>query len=136
MSSNPYKQPVDQKLVLLIDDDPDEIEIYNYAISSLNFPASCIQANNRDVAMNLLARMTPDLIIIDYSIPVKNGLEVLVEIRSLPGLNKTPIVFCSTVMNEEIRNKAMDAGATFCIKKLTQLQDTVELLSSIFLNEK
>lgn len=79
MNSNPNKQPVDQKLVLLIDDDPDEIEIYNYAISSLTFPGLCMQAYNRDIAMNLLDHITPDLIIIDYSIPVKNGLEALLK---------------------------------------------------------
>lgn len=136
MNSNPFKESGDQKLVLLIDDDPDELEIFNYAISTLSIPGSCILANNRDIAIQLLDHITPDLIIIDYSIPGKNGLDILVEIRTFPGLNNTPIVFCSTVMNDEIRNKAMQAGATYCIKKLTELRDIAALLNNIFVYEK
>lgn len=132
MNSNPIKNSQDPKLVLLIDDDPDELEIYNFAISSLPFSCSCILAPNRDTVIKLVGYIKPDLVIIDYSIPGKNGLEILEEIRTFPSVKNAPIVFCSTVMSEHIRDKALQTGATYCIKKLTEIKDIEKLLRTIF----
>ena len=132
MNSNPIENLQDPKLVLLIDDDPDELEIYNFAISSLPFPCSCILANNSDTVIQLVGNLKPDLIIMDYSVPGKNGLEILEEIQTLPAVKNAPVVFCSTVMSDQIRDKALQAGATYCIKKFTELKDIVNLLRTIF----
>ncbi|MBA2499731.1 MAG: response regulator [Chitinophagaceae bacterium] len=136
MDSKLFKNYGDEKLVLLIDDDPDELELYNYAISSLPFSGSCIPAHNKNMAFQQLDHLTPDLIIIDYTLPGKNGLDILGDIRKLPGLNNIPIVFCSTVMNDQLRSRALEAGATYCIKKLNELRDISNLLNSILVNEK
>jgi len=49
-------------------------------------------APNGRVALDLLGKSHPDLVIVDYMMPVMDGLQMLGEMRRLPDHEKTPVI--------------------------------------------
>lgn len=49
------------------------------------------------VALKMILQETPDLIILDYEMPEMNGRETFEAIRHMPGCQKTPIIFLTSV---------------------------------------
>lgn len=99
--------------ILIIEDDEDVIDFLKTAFKSESFTVD-IARNGSDGSF--LARTNPyDVIIIDYSLPIKNGLTVCQEIRVAEI--ETPIIFLT--IHAEIRKKinALDAGADDYILK-------------------
>ncbi|MBA2499394.1 MAG: response regulator [Chitinophagaceae bacterium] len=119
---------------MLIDDDPDELEVFNHVLDLLQVPCACIQALNTDLAIQLLQNISPDIIFLDHKIPIKYGLVCLAEIRQLPNYQETPVIFCSNALSSDLEQKALKAGATVCIKKYDQLSQLKDLLSKILLD--
>ncbi len=57
------------------------------------------------------------MILLDWNMPNMNGLEFLVELRSMPGGDKSQVVFCTTENDMSHIQKAMQAGANEYIMK-------------------
>jgi two-component system chemotaxis response regulator CheY len=59
----------------------------------------------------------PDLIILDWNMPVMNGLEFLLELRRSEGGEGPKVVFCTTENDVDHITQAIDAGANEYIMK-------------------
>ena len=59
----------------------------------------------------LLKRVSPDLFILDYKMPVLTGFELVPIIRSTPGHEETPILFLTSESTPDIVLSAIDLGA-------------------------
>jgi CheY-like chemotaxis protein len=70
------------RCILLIDDDPDELDIFSEALAEIEKSIVCIQARSARASMNLLKSLLPDYIFLDINMPEINGLKC-------PGGNKT-----------------------------------------------
>lgn len=58
-----------------------------------------------------------DLIIMDWRLPVMEGIDVLYMIRSHPKLKQPKIIFCSSLIDEAKIKEAIDGGADDYIMK-------------------
>jgi len=70
--------------------------------------------------LEALARCTasmPDGILLDWNMPVMDGLEFLQELRKMPGGLKPKVVFCTTENNVSHIARAIQAGADEYIMK-------------------
>ncbi|MEK7095498.1 MAG: response regulator transcription factor [Patescibacteria group bacterium] len=93
--------------ILIIEDDPDIADLLN---ESLRFEGFVVDLAFDGHEGSFMARTnTYDLIIIDYSIPRKDGLIVCSEIRSL-GLTM-PIIFLSATGDTKTKISALERGA-------------------------
>ncbi len=59
----------------------------------------------------------PDAVLLDWNMPVMDGLEFLIEMRKLPGGDAPIVVFCTTENDIEHIQKAIEAGANEYIMK-------------------
>ena len=59
----------------------------------------------------------PDLIMVDWDMPVMDGLEFAKELRKLPGGNKVVMVFCTTENDMTHIARAIESGAQEYIMK-------------------
>lgn len=59
----------------------------------------------------------PDLILVDYMMPVMDGHEFLAEVRKLPGGRDVPIVMVTAAGERSVRQKALELGATDFLTK-------------------
>ena len=68
-------------------------------------------------ALDACKRMMPDAILLDWNMPVMNGIEFLRELRKLPGGDGPVVVFCTTENDIGHIQEAIDAGANEYIMK-------------------
>jgi two-component system, chemotaxis family, response regulator Rcp1 len=73
----------------------------------------------------------PDLIILDLNIPLKDGREVLCEIKSDPNLKKIPVIVMTTSQAEEDILKSYDLHANCYITKPIDLDQFIKVIKSI-----
>ena len=68
--------------VLLVDDEPDNIEV---VAESLEFYGMMVQtADNGELGLEALKSFTPDLILLDLSMPVMDGWQMLRNLKANP----------------------------------------------------
>jgi chemotaxis family two-component system response regulator Rcp1 len=73
----------------------------------------------------------PDLILLDFNLPKKDGREVLAEIKSDPELARIPVVVLTTSAADEDILSAYDHHVNSYIRKPLRLDDFVQMMRSI-----
>ncbi|CAN5914002.1 response regulator [soil metagenome] len=84
--------------LMLIDDDEEDQEIFNVALSEVARLATCINYSDATKALRDLNSTTdfPDVIFLDLNMPIMNGQQFLVEIKKNKKLKHIPIIIFST----------------------------------------
>ena len=101
--------------ILLVDDEPDILEIVGYNLSQEGYQIST--AANGKEAIEKAKSELPDLIIMDVMMPEMDGIEACETIRKIPELTNVIITFL-TARNEDYTQVAgFDAGADDYISK-------------------
>ncbi len=72
--------------ILLVDDEPDILEIVGYNLSSEGY--TVITAENGVQAVKLAKKKKPHLIILDVMMPEMDGIEACEQIRKIPELGR------------------------------------------------
>lgn len=104
--------------VLIVDDSKLARMAVIKALNALHPDWSRVEAANADDALTALAKDAPDLALLDFNMPGRDGLELAVELRKLkPGM---PVAVISANHQQEVINRARDAGASFLPKPLTE----------------
>jgi CheY-like chemotaxis protein len=88
------------RIVLCVDDDPDDRELIRNAIFRVDPSYTVAHATNGREALQYLLRATenelPCLVILDINMPVMDGKQALVEIKKHKKLKGLPIVVFTT----------------------------------------
>ena len=77
--------------ILLVDDEPDILEIVGYNLSSEGYQN--VTAENGVEAVKKSKKEKPHLIILDVMMPEMDGIEACEQIRKIPELTDTIITF-------------------------------------------
>ncbi len=124
-----------EKIILLIDDDVDEFELFIEALHEAHFICDCIFAKTAEQALHLLCYTVPDFIFIDYNMPKINGLKCLTKIKQLTNLKDVPVILYSTGITDELSKIAISNGATLCIKKPDKIHTLAKILHQVLTNQ-
>lgn len=101
--------------ILLVDDEPDILEILNYNLSSQGYQVYTAKNGVEGVAK--AKKKKPHLIILDVMMPVMDGIEACEEIRNTPGIENTLITFLTARGEDYSQVAGYDAGADDYITK-------------------
>jgi two-component system alkaline phosphatase synthesis response regulator PhoP len=101
--------------ILVVDDDPDIIEILRYNLSLAGYQVKT--AFNGKEAVKKAKLFLPEIILLDIMMPEMDGIEACTQIKSLPSLNKTMIIFLSARSEDFTQIAAFDAGGDDYISK-------------------
>ena len=82
--------PQRAKTILFVDDDGDFVLAISPVLRSAGYRVVC--AADGEEGVRLAAREKPDLILLDFMMPVKSGFDASREIRDTPGLEDVPII--------------------------------------------
>lgn len=119
-------------VILYVDDDPEDIEIFEEAVKETDGSAKCLVAKNGKQAMEILqADLIPDFIFLDINMPVINGKSVLLDIRKDKKLKNIPVVMYSTTMNSKEMEEYKQMGADYFLTKHNTFLDLCDQLSRI-----
>lgn len=101
--------------ILLVDDEPDILEIVGYNLSQEGY--NIITANNGKEAIVKAKKEHPHLIIMDVMMPEMDGIEACGNIRKIPELENTIITFLTARSEDYSQLAGFDAGADDYIAK-------------------
>jgi len=104
-----------QETILIVEDQPDIQMTMRLTLERSGY--NVMQAADADQAFEALAKCTPDLILLDLSLPKTSGWELLERIRSIPGLDATPVVVATGHVGEEVARRAGELGANGFLAK-------------------
>src|SRR4051794_11451405 len=109
------------KKVLLIDDDPDEHEMFTEAVQSFNNNFLCLTASNCTDAFFIIKEQKPDIIFLDLNMPGTNGIICLRKFRKTPGLENIPVYMYSSAIYSDQWGEVFSLGAKEWIVKPSSL---------------
>lgn len=101
--------------ILLVDDEPDILEIVSYNLSTEGYQIST--AKNGVEAVSKAKKEKPHLIILDVMMPEMDGIEACEVIRTIPGLSNVIIAFLTARGEDYSQVAGFDAGADDYITK-------------------
>ena len=101
--------------ILLVDDEPDILEIVGYNLSEEGY--EIITATNGLEAVKKAKKQKPQLIVMDVMMPEMDGIEACEQIRKVPELSDTIITFLTARGEDYSQVAGFDAGADDYITK-------------------
>jgi two-component system, OmpR family, alkaline phosphatase synthesis response regulator PhoP len=101
--------------ILLVDDDPDIIELLAYNLSKEGYETA--SALDGIQAVEVAKTFKPDLILMDVMMPRQDGIETARQLRQLPEFKDTYILFLTARAEEYTEVAAFDVGADDYIVK-------------------
>jgi len=116
--------------ILIVDDDPDIIEILRYNLSLAGYEVKA--ASNGKEAIKKAKIFIPEIILLDVMMPEMDGIEACRLIREIPSLKNSRIIFLSARNEDYTQLTAFDAGADDYISKPVKPKILLKKISSIF----
>lgn len=101
--------------VLIIDDKPENLSLFRDTLHPFNYDLTL--ASSGVMALELLKKLHPDLILLDVVMPQMNGYEVLQEIKKDKTTCDIPVIFLTAKDTTDDIVKGFEAGAVDYIAK-------------------
>ncbi len=112
-----------------MDDDIRLATIYERALSDAGLEVKTVM--DVDSLFETAKQFTPDLILLDIILPVKDGLAALREIKENPQLKHIPVVIVSNLNQPEDIERAKSLGALdYLVKSSLSLPEFVNKIRS------
>ena len=115
--------------ILVVDDDPDIIEILRYNLSLAGYEVK--SAANGKEAIKKAKLFIPQIILLDIMMPEMDGIEACSQIKGIPSLDNTMIIFLSARSEDFTQIAAFDAGGDDYISKPVKPKILLKKIASI-----
>jgi signal transduction histidine kinase len=89
----------------------DETDMRQYVVSLLSAEHKIVQTPTGDNVVELVQKHNPELVLLDWMMPGKDGLSVCRELRAMPKYRDLKIVLVTARIDEKSKLDALDAGA-------------------------
>jgi CheY-like chemotaxis protein len=122
------------KTVILIDDDPDDLEILKDAISSLQPDAHCISFALPVEAVRVVSEelvVIPDYFFIDINMPGMTGDECLNLLRQKKEFRNSVMTILSTSIPPAVSRTLKNLGADYTFEKPSTISDYSKIVSQV-----
>ncbi|MBI4178088.1 response regulator [bacterium] len=107
------------KKILIVDDDDDISCIIRDCLAREGF--TCVTAVDGEEGLRLSYETFPDLILLDFTMPGKNGFEVCRELKKDPRMKDIPICIMSAMSYVRASGEAESIGADDYLSKPFEL---------------
>ncbi len=105
----------DGDIALIVDDVPDNLALLSDALSEAGY--SVLVATDGLSALELLQRVTPDIILLDAVMPGIDGFETCRRIKQMEGLRHVPVMFMTGLTETEHVVQGFEAGGLDYVTK-------------------
>ena len=103
------------KHCLIVDDSRVIRKVSRHILEALGLTAD--EAVNGSEALDRCGETMPDVILLDWNMPVMSGIEFITRLRKTPGGDRPKVVFCTTENDVAHIARALHAGANEYIMK-------------------
>jgi two-component system phosphate regulon response regulator PhoB len=101
--------------ILLVEDEPALVELLRYNLETVGYRVTV--AGDGEAALAAAREETPDLVLLDWMLPLMSGLEVCRQLRRMKGAANVPIIMLTARGEEGDRIRGLDAGADDYVSK-------------------
>jgi len=98
-----------QAQILLVEDEPAQREILSYNLEAEGYAVRC--AGNGEDAMQMIAEAPPDLVILDWMMPLMSGIEVCRQLKTNQATRGIPVLMLSARSEEVDTVRGLETGA-------------------------
>jgi two-component system response regulator len=130
-----------QKVILLIEDNPDDEELALLAFKKSNVANEVVVVRDGEEALGYLfgtgayagrdVRVLPQVALLDLKLPKIDGLEVLQRVRSDPRTRRLPVVVLTSSKEEQDLIESYDLGANSYVRKPVDFAQFVESVKQL-----
>ena len=123
--------------ILLAEDDDDDVFLFEQAMLEINLKFDLILAKNGMQVIDILTESQDfDIVFLDINMPLKNGLQCLLEIPSIPNFNQIPVICLSTSNDKTIISKVKELGGSGYITKPISYNKYINVLKDVLMLNK
>src|SRR6059036_837879 len=115
-----------QLIVLVVDDDEDTANMLRYHLQDLG--AIVFTATSGEEALRIAQERDLDVVVSDISMPGTDGLDLLRQLRALPGAKHVPAVAMTGLGQPGDQKRTKDAGFTAHLTKPIEFSAVVNAL--------
>ena len=109
----------------MIEDDTFLRKIYRDKLTRAGFEFS--EATNGQEGVDKIIAEKPDLVLLDLMLPIKNGFDVLIDMRNNKEMDKIPVIILSNLGQESDIKRGLDLGACdYLVKSDVGISEVVE----------
>ena len=119
--------------VLLVEDTEDNRQMMRRLLEMSGYQV--VEAINGEEAVKLAAEARPQIILMDLSLPLIDGLTATRRIRTLPGLRGVPIIAVSAHDTADFHSEALAAGCNAYITKPIDYPELEDIVNRLVSNE-
>ncbi|MFZ1889956.1 MAG: response regulator [Candidatus Binataceae bacterium] len=124
---NSQKASLAGKTILIVDDEFGVLEVLEFILSDAGY--TVVSAVNGQDALARLEDTTPDLVIVDFMMPILDGNGVIKAIRSDDKLRNVPIILASALPEQTIRQRC--EGYNTFLRKPYRTEQLMEEISKL-----
>ncbi len=119
--------------VLLADDDEDDRWLFEQALNDIKIKTNLSLFKNGKELMDYLLQIDikPHLIFLDLNMPIKNGMECLLEMKQDANLKNIPVAIYSTSSSEKDIENTFISGANIYINKPSNFDKLKEVVEKV-----
>jgi two-component system, cell cycle response regulator DivK len=103
------------KRILVVEDQPDNRQIIRDMLASTDYEIT--EAENGEEALSAIAKVRPDLILMDIQLPVMDGYAATRRIKTDPALKSIPVIAVTSYALSGEEKKAREAGCDDYVPK-------------------
>ncbi len=113
--------------VLVIDDSPETLGLLTDTLEAAGLTA--LVARSGDAALETVAQVTPDLILLDAVMPGLDGFETCRRLKAMPGLAPVPVIFMTGLSDTSHVVQGLQSGGVDYITKPLVLPELLARLT-------
>lgn len=119
-----------QASILVVEDEPAIQELVAYACSNSGYQVR--RADSARAAQDAIVRELPDLVLLDWMLPDKPGIEWLRELRGAERTRALPVIMLTAKGAEADKVSGLDAGADDYVVKPFSPRELVARIKAVF----
>ena len=116
--------------VLIVDDD-ENINLFMSRLLNKKFQCKTETAKNGLEALTKISLFRPELIFLDVTMPIMDGIEFLENMRKEEIFKNTPVVMLTAVSTKDVIEKVMRFGILDYMLKPLMYNPTIDKISAI-----
>lgn len=110
-------------LVLIVEDEPAQMELVAYNLESENY--RILRAEDGEEGLELAKEHVPDLIVLDWMLPNISGIEVCRQLKKKKATRKIPIILLTARGEEVDRIRGFEMGADDFVVKPYSIKELI-----------
>ena len=105
-----------KKKIIVVDDDEIHLTALEFILQN-EYEVYKMKSGNEVLSYLINAKLVPDLILLDILMPNIDGWEVLKRIKAISFLRKIPVVYITSIDEEDKKERAYEMGISDYITK-------------------